>query len=82
MRETEDPEGQRTEEFVTVQTKEGKIIRKAKEYRTVNRFKRIIDRKKGELIPKKTAKQMNIICEDWKGLTRTFKKTKKLLGRW
>ncbi len=47
MRETEDPEGQRTEEFVTEQTKEGKIIRKAKEYSTrVNRFKRIIDRNK------------------------------------
>ncbi len=32
MRETEDPEGQRTEEFVIVQIKEGKIIPKAKDY--------------------------------------------------
>jgi hypothetical protein len=49
MRETEGPEGQRTEEFVTVQR--GKLF--TRQNSTVNRLKRIIDRKKGGLIQKK-----------------------------
>jgi hypothetical protein len=64
MRETEDPEGQRTEEFVTVPYKLKRGTLFARQKSTVNRLKRIIDRKKVGLIQKKTATQMNIICED------------------